>query len=291
MGRRVVLVVNRKKPDADAAAREVASMIAAHGTVLAELDVSAPLPPSQPDGADLVVVLGGDGSILSQVRRFADTRLPILGVNLGKLGFMAEFDAESLRSQAAAMFGDAPLPTYELALLRVRIVRPGVEGPVLDEPALNEAVITAGPPYRLITLSFRIDDNPGPTLSSDGLIVSTPTGSTAYNVAAGGPIVAPSVDALVITPLAAQSLSFRPIVVPGESRVEVTVHRVNDAGHGLGTTLVVDGQLLAPLAPGDRVLVHRSERRVRFVRNPQTDYWSTLIDKLRWAAAPKVRPG
>jgi len=111
-------------------------------------------------------------------------------------------------------------------------------------------------------------------------------GSTAYNLSAGGPIIAPDVPALAITPIAPHSLAFRPIVVGERSRVELTMLRCNDAGNGQGTTLVLDGQVQAPLHPGDRVEVGMAERTVRHVVNPDTTYWATLIGKLRWASRP-----
>jgi NAD+ kinase len=138
---------------------------------------------------------------------------------------------------------------------------------------------------------MRINSEDGPTVSGDGLIVSTPTGSTAYNVAAGGPIVAPDVPALVITPIAAHSLSFRPIVVSADARIELTMLRVNRGGTfaSAGTMLVLDGQVGAPLSEGDRVVVSLDSRPVRFVRNPRGGYWNTLTEKMRWAEAPRTR--
>jgi NAD+ kinase len=140
---------------------------------------------------------------------------------------------------------------------------------------------------------MRINDEKGPTVNGDGMIVSTPTGSTAYNVSAGGPIVSPDVDALVITPIAAHSLSFRPIVVGAASRIELIMNRVNssgaDGGGCAGTTLVLDGQVVCPLAEGDRVVLGLDPRPVRFVRNPRGGYWTTLTEKMHWAAPPRLR--
>jgi NAD+ kinase len=142
----------------------------------------------------------------------------------------------------------------------------------------------------MISIAMRIDGAEGPTVSGDGIIVSTPTGSTAYNVSAGGPIVAPEVDAMVITPIAAHSLSFRPIVVGAGSRIELEMLQVN-AQDGTGTSLVLDGQVRSPLRRGDRVLIARDGPEVRFVRNPRAGYWSTLIDKMQWAVPPRLREG
>lgn len=289
MPRSALLLVNRQKADAVAAAAEVRALIQKHGSLAAEIDAVPGAPLADSCGAALVVVLGGDGTLISQTRRFANLGLPMLGVNLGKLGFLAEFDLAALREQAPAIFGDAPLTTRELHMLRTEIFPSGSAKAAFSNAALNECVITAGPPYRMISLSMSFNGEPGPTVSGDGLIVSTPTGSTAYNVSAGGPIVAPDVDAMIITPIAAHSLAFRPIVVPGSSRIELTMIRVNRATGSNGTVLAVDGQVMQPLHEGDRVVLTRDERPITFVRNPRGDYWSTLTDKMRWAAAPRLR--
>ncbi|MCC6661481.1 MAG: NAD(+)/NADH kinase [Phycisphaerales bacterium] len=289
MGRSVLLLVNHDKPDAVAALAEVRSLVAAHGRVVGEEEAVVGGPHPDPRGADLLVVLGGDGTLLSQARRWADLDLPLLGVNFGKLGFLAEYDMAALRRQAAMVFGGATLPERRLGMLRAEVFALGADEPRFAGPALNECVITAGPPFRMITLALRIDGEDGPTVSGDGLIISTPTGSTAYNVSAGGPIVDPDADVLVITPIAAHSLSFRPTVLPAAARVEMAMLRVNHGGGSagcFGTTLVLDGQLTTPLSDGERVVVAGDGRSVRFVRNPAGNYWRTLIDKMNWAARP-----
>ncbi|MBL8885431.1 MAG: NAD(+)/NADH kinase, partial [Phycisphaerales bacterium] len=193
----------------------------------------------------------------------------------------------ALTRAASGAFGDEPLAVHETPLLSVRVT--GLDGrPRFESIAANDCVLTAGPPYRMIRMALSIDGNVGPTVSGDGLIVSTSTGSTAYNLSAGGPIVSPELDAIAITPIAAHSLSFRPVVVPLSSRVNIIVTRVNnDDGHG--TTLVVDGQVLTQLSEDDAVEISRHDRRALLVRNPHTSYWSTLITKLRWAEAPRLR--
>lgn len=289
MSRSVVLVVNRDKREALAAVGEVRELITAHGRLAAELDTRGAGGSRLVADADLVVVLGGDGSLLSQARRFAGASAPMLGVNFGKLGFLAEFDLPAIRAQAAELFGRGPLATRSLSLLRAQVCQGGQDRPRFEGLGLNECVITAGPPFRMITLSLRIDGEAGPELSGDGLIVSTPIGSTAYNASAGGPIVAPDVDALVITPIAAHSLSFRPIVVSGTTGVEIQMGRVNDDGSGGGTTLVLDGQVSTTLRAGERVRVMRDADAVRFVRNRRRSHWATLIEKMGWASQPRGR--
>jgi NAD+ kinase len=206
-------------------------------------------------------------------------------VNFGKLGFLAEFDLQSLRDAGAELLSGSALPTRQIHMLRAGVFSPGGATPRFSDAVLNECVITAGPPFRMIAIETRFNQEAGPTVSGDGIIVSTPTGSTAYNVSAGGPIVAPDADVLLITPIAAHSLAFRPIVVGATSRIELTMQRVNKGG----TVLVLDGQVTQPLAVGDRIVLTRDSRRIRFVRNPRGGYWSTLTDKMRWGEAPRVR--
>lgn len=295
MGRSVVLVVNRAKPEAAAAAREVRSLIERHGTVLAEVDARKPRRSGRAASRkkpDLLVVLGGDGTLLSQTRQSADLDVPLLGVNFGKLGFLAEFDMEALRQQARTLFGSGKLPTRSVSMLQAECWNPGEKRPHAGGLALNEAVITAGPPFRMIELSLSLNGAPGPVMRGDGLIIATPVGSTAYTLSAGGPVLAPSVEAIVVTPVAPQSLAFRPLVLSADARLEIGMIRVNEgAGPGKpsGSALVLDGQQMTPLSAGSRVVVSRHPRRVRFVHNNRTDFLDTLVKKLRWAMAPDLR--
>lgn len=291
MSRRILLLVNRAKPDAPAAAALVRSLITKHAELVAEMDTNGDQSPLRLEGGlDLIVVLGGDGTLLAQARRCVGLKVPMLGINLGKVGFMAEFDTAAISEQAADLFGTTPLLTRELGLVRVSVRATGASAPRFEALALNEAVVTSGPPYRMIELGLRLDGTDGPHIIGDGLIVSTPTGSTAYNLSAGGPIISPWVDAMVVTPIAAHSLAFRPIVVPGHARIELTVLRSNNDAQGRGgTTLVLDGHIHEPLAQGDVVALSLSETPVVFVRNPKGDYWRTLVDKLHWAAPPRTR--
>jgi NAD+ kinase len=289
MGRSALLLVNPQKPAAATAAREVRALIQQHGRLVAELPAdNSPLPP-EVQGTELIVVFGGDGTLLSQARRAALPGTAMLGVNMGRLGFLAEFDMPALRNQAPSIFGGGELFIQEFGLIAVKILTQSGDTR-FEGMALNEALITAGPPYRMITLSLSIDEQLGPTISGDGVIVSSPLGSTAYNLSAGGPILAPLVDAFAITPIAAHSLSVRPVVVPGASRVQITAVKANhDQDNGRhGTTLVLDGQVQAPIHAGDRVMINRHPQSIRFVQNPASDYWSRLIGKLNWSVAPKL---
>jgi len=279
---RVILLLDHQRAEVAARLGEVRATIEKHATVSAEVDAGDDLARCPAD-ADLAVVLGGDGTLLSQARRMiaCGWDMPMLGVNFGRLGFLAEFDPDSVARHAKQVFGGKP-PLRRSMMLNVSVVRGGRA--VEERAAINDAVITAGPPFRMIELSIAIDGAEGPQLSGDGVIVATPVGSTAYNVSAGGPIVAPGVEAMVITPLSAHSLAFRPLVVSSSTRLRVDVRRGN-----AGTALVVDGQEEIELRAGDGVEVSRHERTVSFITNPDTGYWRILLDKMRWAAPPSYR--
>lgn len=293
MGRSVLLLVNRSKAPVTDALPEVRSVLKLHGRIAAEVDVgSGPINDSH--GADLVMVLGGDGTLLAQARRCVDLGLPLIGVNFGNLGFLAEFDLASLKQQAPSLLGDGVLDVRERMLLSAAVIRGGAAiqaSTVFADAAMNDCVVTSGPPYRMIEVGLRIDGEDGPSFRGDGVIVSTPTGSTAYGVSAGGPIVSPEAACLAVTPIAAHSLAFRPIVLPGTSVIELHVRRANSGWAGdqrEGTTLVLDGQVHCKVLAGDRVVIKRDPRSVRLVHNEHSSYWQTLIRKMHWAVNPGV---
>lgn len=279
---RVILLLDHQRAEVAARLGEVRATIEKHATVSAEVDAAEDLARC-PVEADLAIVLGGDGTLLSQARRMiaCGWDMPMLGVNFGRLGFLAEFDTESLARHAEEVFSGSP-SVRRSTMLSVSVMRSG--NAIAERAAINDAVITAGPPFRMIELSIAIDGAEGPQLSGDGVIVATPVGSTAYNVSAGGPIVAPGVEAMVITPLSPHSLAFRPLVVSSSTRLRVDVRRGN-----AGTALVIDGQEQVDLRAGDGIEVSRHEREVSFITNPDTGYWRILLDKMRWAAPPSYR--
>lgn len=292
MPRAALLVVNSRKPRAVEAAGEMQALIERHGRLVGRVDSSdlaARVQAGDLERPDLIVVLGGDGTILSAARACLGLEVPLIGINTGKVGFMAGYEVAAFREAAGALLGDAPLPVREHRTLDGEVI--GADGSVrYRATAVNELVVTAGPPYRMITLDLRIDGEPGPSVSGDGLIVSTPLGSTAYNISAGGPIVAPGVGASVITPIAAHSLSFRPIVLPAAAPVEIVVRSVN-AMEEAGTTLLIDGQGNHRLSQGDTVRIRGGARTVRFVSDPKVSYWRTLLGKMHWASTPTGRIG
>jgi NAD+ kinase len=231
-----------------------------------------------PKHVGLLVVLGGDGTLLGMANRItrAGVDVPILGINFGSLGFLTEVTlAEIQEALAAALDGTATIE--QRALVRGQVSRSGTI--VDDRLALNDIVVNRGSLSRIVDMSITIDGQPVTHVRADGLIVTTPTGSTAYNLAAGGPIVHPDVDALVVTPIAPHTLTYRPIVIPGSSEVRITPV-VGSSSDELYATF--DGQHGVPLEGGDEVVVRSAPQRVKLVRASTRSYFDVLRQKLKW---------
>ncbi len=260
---------------------EVRADLAQHAEIVGEFKTRREALPDDVQ-ADLAVVLGGDGTLLSQARRVVDRQLPLVGVNFGRLGFLAEFDWQSLQQHAKIVFGPDP-PITEHMILKTSVY--DADGKVIHSGiAINDCVVTAGQPFRMIELGLSIDDSDGPVLRGDGVIVSSPVGSTAYNVSAGGPILDPKLNAMIVTPLGAHSLAFRPFVICPDSEIKIDIRRAN-----AGTSLVLDGQVPVSIEAGQRITIHQYPRKARFVANPSTAFWEILLEKMRWAAPPTYR--
>ena len=231
-----------------------------------------------PHHVDLVVVLGGDGTLLGMATRIAQSGrdIPILGVNFGSLGFLTETRIDELYpTLQAALDGTAAFD--ERALLSAEAFR---DGSAFDHRiVLNDVVFTKAALSRIIELSVSVSSGSVTKVKADGLIVASTTGSTAYNLAAGGPIVHPRVDAIVLTPIASHTLTNRPIVIPGSEVIEVRPYISADADE---IYVTYDGQSGYPLQRGDRVRVRTSERRLRLVKTPARNYYELLRQKLKW---------
>ena len=278
---KALLIVNRDKIEAARAADAVRGVIARHAEVI-ELDADdAPIAATQ--AFDLAFVVGGDGTLIAQTRKLVDRAKPIVGINAGRLGFLAEFDAADLEKHAWLVFSEKP-PLRQRMLLSVDVVH--ADGTPSDEGvAINDAVIAAGAPHRMIEMGMSVDaDHEGVDITGDGVIIATPTGSTAYSASAGGPIVHPDVDGITITTICAQSLAFRPVVVGAHETISVSMRRVNE-----GTCVVLDGQRFLPLRAGDTLRVTAHDRKALFMANPSNRYWDALRAKMRWAAPPSYR--
>ncbi len=287
MKRRVALITNRSKPRAMEALGEIRSLIETHGELIAEVQSRENNGLPKPGEVDLVIALGGDGTILSAAHKCLALRAPLLGVNTGKVGFMAGYELDRFKEDAPGLLSDAELCIKPVTPLH-GVVRDEQGKPVFASFALNEFVVSAGPPFRMITMDISVDEQVGPRVSGDGIIVSTPLGSTAYNVSAGGPIVAPGVNAMTVTPIAAHSLSFRPIVVPSSSEIAIRVCNSNSIANS-GTTLIIDGQSDHRLQDGDVLRVSAARETIGFVLDPRESYWNTLLGKMHWASEPNAR--
>jgi NAD+ kinase len=227
-----------------------------------------------PLDVDLAVVAGGDGTLLSVARSAAPLRIPILGINLGSLGFLTELQPEELFEGLAAVL-DGRFRIEERQALRVRHVR---QGRVQQEYAvLNDAVIGKSALARMITIELRVDREEVATYTSDGLIISSPTGSTAYSLSAGGPILDPRMTAFVIAPICPHTMTYRPLVVPGTVLVEAALRSTGEAVY-----LTLDGQIGIPLESGDSLAVDRHPHPVRLVRVSDHGFFEVLRRKLRW---------
>lgn len=231
-----------------------------------------------PAGCDLVIVLGGDGTLLAMADRIARgaTDVPILGVNFGSLGFLTEITRPELFDALAGVVeGRASLDTRMMLTAAVWRGDTSTHQTVV----LNDVVFTRTALSRIIDLAVSVGDQFVTTVRADGLILASPTGSTAYNLAAGGPIVHPAMDAFVLTPIAPHTLSNRPIVVPASRDVHVLVTPANG---GAEVYVTFDGQSGLPLRPGDEVVVGRAPRPLKLVRATTRTYFEVLRQKLKW---------
>jgi NAD+ kinase len=223
--------------------------------------------------ADVIAVFGGDGTMLHAARLVAGRGTPIVGVNLGSLGFLTEIKLEDLFPMFEALLSGA----YHLEdrmMLDVEVLR-GRES-IGRYWALNDAVINKGAPARIIELEIRVNDQLVSLARADGLIVSTPTGSTAYSLSAGGPILYPTLGACVITPICPHTLTNRPVVVPDSAVVQVGLKR------GVDVMLTVDGQTALPLEAGDHLLMRKSSAVVRLIQPEGNTFFALLREKLKW---------
>jgi NAD+ kinase len=224
--------------------------------------------------ADLAAVLGGDGSILRAAHQMGYRQRPVLGVNLGRLGFLAALQPEQLE-QALPEIAAGRHHVVEHLMIECSATRNGA--PLYHSLGLNEASVLAGPPFTMVDIELYVDGELVTTYSCDGLIVSTPVGSTAHSLSAGGPILRNNMQALVIVPISPHTLTHRPVVDSADRTIELAVPKPHE-----GTSLIVDGRVLGTLQPEDRVRIVRSEARFQMVEVRGQSYYRTLHDKLGW---------
>ena len=285
---RVALVGRHASPSIAAPLAELAAFLAARGhRVVLDAGTAqyAPVPgcetvaTSELAGhADLAIVVGGDGTMLSLARRLAPFDVPLIGVNQGRLGFLTDIPLAAMATTLAPML-DGRYVEQRRTLLAVEIDRP--DGLRDESLALNDVVVNRGSLGSMIECAVDIDDRFAYAMRADGIIVATPTGSTAYALSAGGPILAPQLASFLLVPVAPHALSHRPIAISDGCRIAITVLQGRDAG------VHCDGQGHFALAAGDRVTVRRAAFYARFLYPEGHDYFATLREKLNWSASPE----
>lgn len=273
--KRVVIASTRHKPEAHPLAHEIADLLRARGTTVA-LDLEGRTDIKDlAAGADLLISVGGDGTILSLARRLAGEDVPVMGVNLGKLGFLAEFGAD----EALAYFRgeEAPAwPIHEKMMIKVRL--PPSEKRYL---ALNDVMLSQGVMTRLVRIRMRVDGAYATEYRADGVVVSTPVGSTAYSLSLGGPILDSRMRSMVVTPMAPHSLTNRPIALPGDVTIGLEVLTWTEE-----IAMVIDGQERVDLQVGDRILLSAASRGLCLLTTGKRSAFDVLRHKLGWGEGP-----
>jgi NAD+ kinase len=277
----VGLVVKRDRRRAVQLGRRLLAALSKRGLrVLVDAEAPVGTAPTAPKAelarrVDLLVVLGGDGTMLS-VARHANASVPILGINLGELGFLTEVTEDEALELLARVLGGRYECEQRMTLAAV-LERRGRT--VRRYRALNDVVVSNGALARIVNLTLSVDGHPFTTYRADGVIVATPTGSTAYSLSVGGPIVEPGLPSLIVSPISPHTLSNRPVVLRPEAVVRVTIPRGQQ-----DVILTVDGQEGMPLAGGDAIVVKRDRQAISLVRSPERTHYDVLRSKLGWGA-------
>ena len=280
--KRIGILVKAKAPDTIALLKELLPWLRARGKdPLLDPSIAALVGETAPSHrkdlaalADMLVVLGGDGTMLAAARLVEDRPIPILGINAGGLGFLTAVTRDELFTALEQVFANA-FTEEERLMLRSRIIRMGQQ--VAAAAMLNDMALSKGALSHMVQLEVSIDGQFVTGLRGDGLIISTPTGSTAYSMAAGGPILNPAVHALILTPICPHTLTNRPIVIPQEAHVAVTL-----VSNDEGAMVTFDGQAGIALQPRDLIEVRASENKTRLIRFADRTYYDMLRKKLKW---------
>ena len=282
---RVMLLGSQNRAGISAAAGDLQKLIKPHAEIaLVDLDGNARLDDldkrdAQSGGVDFAIVLGGDGSILRAARQMGMHQVPVLGVNLGHLGFLADLLPDRFANVFPAVCAGA-CRIIDHLMFTCQVHRKKLL--LAETLGLNEAAVLGGPPYSILKVDLYIDGDLATTYSCDGLIVSTPVGSTAHSLSAGGPIVRKDLQAFVIAPISPHTLTVRPLVDSASRVYEMVVPQPHEA-----TSIVVDGQVLQQLAAGDRVTVQRAKPSFQLIEVPGLGYYRTLSEKLGWGGTIK----
>jgi NAD+ kinase len=276
---RVIILADGSRAELSAAVDRLRPTIERHLQVVgASLDFGESL---EAIDADLAIVLGGDGSILRAAHQMGYRQLPVLGVNLGRLGFLAALQPEQL-DQALPEIAAGRHQVVEHLMIECKATRAGK--PLFEALCLNEASVLAGPPFKMVDIELYVDGELVTTYSCDGLIVSTPVGSTAHSLSAGGPILRNDMQALTILPISPHTLTHRPVVESADRAIELAVPQPHE-----GTSLIADGRVLGTLQAADRVRIVRSQARFQMVVVRGQSYYRTLRDKLGWGGQIRMK--
>jgi NAD+ kinase len=285
---RIGIVAKRNKPEAVAVVRNLVEWLRPKKIqVYIEKEIEELLSPTLSEGnwksvereemppdVEMIIVLGGDGTLLSVGRQVWNRNIPILGVNLGGLGFLTEITLDELYSVLEKVLQD-DFEINERETLKAGVIRRGKR--IAEFIVLNDAVINKGALARIIDLETTINGEYLSTFRSDGLIISTPTGSTAYNLSAGGPIVYPSLHTIIITPICPHTLTIRPIIIPDDVKIRALLKSRDEE-----VTLTLDGQQGFTLKFEDVVEVGKAEGRILLIKSPYRHYFELLREKLKW---------
>lgn len=276
---RVALLGSPDKPGARDAQRRVRDWISRRADIVFD-EISYDSQHALAAKPDLLVVLGGDGTLIAAVHNLREHQVPILGINLGKLGYLADLTVEELEQDGDFLFG-GQLPITRRAMMDVRIER--IDGRSTHSPAVNDCVVLAGAPFHMVELRVEVDRDEVANVRGDGLIIATASGSTAHNLAAGGPILEPTGEAFILTPICPQALTYRPLVLDARRRIVVRIGHANP-----GTSVAIDGRACQPFQVNDRIVLTRYGADFQLVRNPKRSEWSALRRKLRWGEGPNM---
>lgn len=290
---RVGILIKPHQPEAVKTICRLVTWLAAHGiTVIAgppidraqiELETGCAIETMEHEAlaasVDLIVVLGGDGTMIAAARALAGREVPVLGVNYGTLGYMAEFHTEEVIPALEALIGGAYALDRRL-MLTAELFRGGEQK--LQQRVLNDIVVSKSALARIIEIEVWLNKMYVNLFRADGLIISTPTGSTAYNLSAGGPVIFPSMNALVLTPICPHTLSNRPLVVPEDAAIEIILKTKEEVA------LTLDGQIGYPLEEGDRIHVRKSHTTFNLLQPPNRNYFEVLRGKLGWGVSKAV---
>jgi len=273
---KVMIVANLNKEGAHLLIEEISTYLDSLGIEVIVFSYSGKTEIPELETADLVFSLGGDGTVLFCSRIVESLSIPILAVNIGDFGFITEISKQEWKS-AFTKYQNGQLDLSRRVMLKVMVERDGIS--VAFHKGLNDAVISSNGISNIIRLNLKINETDLGKYRADGVIIATPTGSTAYSISAGGPILDPEMEALIINPICPFTLSNRPIVVSGNEVIHITV----EEGQRADVILSVDGQDAYPLKPGDKIIVERSQTKALLIRSDKRNFYDILRSKLNWS--------